>query len=47
MAKWCNEFNCFCNDVEFIFSEEIIEQYCELDCKHCESMQIINREDFE
>ena len=39
MAKWCNYFNCWCNDVEDVIPEEGIE--CELDCRYCEEMEII------
>lgn len=39
MAKWCNYFNCWCNDVEEIIPEEGIE--CDLDCNYCEKMEQI------
>jgi hypothetical protein len=33
--KWCNYFNCWCDNVE-----EIIEDstYCDFDCEYCDEM---------
>lgn len=39
MAKWCNYYNCWCDDIEEVIPEEGIE--CELDCRHCENMEKI------
>lgn len=43
MSKWCNYYNCWCTDVEEIIPEEGIQ--CELDCKHCENMEEITKEE--
>ena len=43
MAKWCNYYNCFCNDVQEVIPEEGIE--CDLNCRKCDNMEIITRED--
>lgn len=43
MARWCNYYNCFCNDVEAIIPEEGIE--CDLNCRKCDNMENITRED--
>ena len=43
MARWCNLYNCFCNDVEEVIPEEGIE--CDLDCRCCENMENIIKED--
>ena len=37
MAKWCNHFDCWCNDVCEIIPEEGID--CDGDCRHCEEME--------
>ena len=42
MAKWCNYYNMWCNDVEAILEENEIE--CDLDCRNCESMEEITKE---
>lgn len=39
MAKWCNYYNCWCNDVEEVIPEEGI--VCELDCSSCSDMEKI------
>lgn len=31
MAKWCNDFNCWCDEVEEIY--DVTE--CDLNCKNC------------
>ena len=43
MARWCNYYNCFCNDVEEIIPEEGIE--CDLACGICDEMENITKED--
>lgn len=39
MPKWCNYYNCWCNDVEEVIPEEGID--CELDCEHCKNLEKI------
>ena len=42
MARWCNYYNCWCKDVEYLFEEEI---ECDLDCRYCEDSEEIIREE--
>ena len=42
MAKWCNYFGCWCNDVEEVILEEGIN--CNLRCNKCENMEEIKPE---
>ncbi|HJJ11267.1 MAG TPA: hypothetical protein OIM49_05950 [Clostridiaceae bacterium] len=42
MSKWCNYFNCWCNDVEEVIPEEGIN--CNLECRNCENMEEIKPE---
>lgn len=41
MAKWCNQYNCFCSDLESILDEEDID--CDQDCNSCEYMEKIEQ----
>lgn len=37
MSKWCNLYNCFCEEVIDI-SEEVI---CDVDCSNCDNSEDI------
>lgn len=38
MSRWCNLYNCFCNEVD-----EIIEEtFCDGDCRNCEDSEELN-----
>lgn len=32
---WCEQFNCFANDVKEIVDEEVLESWCGQDCIDC------------
>lgn len=32
--KWCNHYNCWCDDAEEI--TEGLDNYCDYDCKYCD-----------
>ena len=38
-AKWCKYFGCWCNEVEEVIEEEMID--CDIDCNNCDMMEII------
>lgn len=36
--KWCNYYNMWCNDVDFLLDGC---QECDMDCENCEEMEVI------
>lgn len=34
--KWCNMFQCWCDDLEDIVEEETIFETCGMDCSDCD-----------
>lgn len=41
--KWCNYYNMWCSDVEYLTFEKCI---CNLECDLCEYMEIIKYSNF-
>lgn len=38
--KWCNVFQCFCDDAENVAPDHQI--YCTFDCDNCDDVELID-----
>mgnify|MGYP006928715600 CR=1 FL=1 len=41
-AKWCNYYQCWCDDAEFIIEDN---GYCDFDCNSCHHCEVSVYED--